>query len=42
MFASRVMVIEMQNMALFVLSAAESKQLVTASAKNLSATERSC
>ena len=41
MFSSRVIVIKMQDMALFVLSADDSKQLVTAWAKHLSATERS-
>ena len=41
MFSSRVIAIKMQDMALFVLSADDSKQLVTAWAKHLSATERS-
>ena len=41
MFTSRVMVIKMENIALFVLSADDSKQLVIAWAKHLSATEKS-
>ena len=41
MFSSRVIVFKMLNMALFALSADASKQLVTAWAKHLSATEKS-
>ena len=40
-FTSRVMVTKMENMALLVLSAYDSKQLVIAWAKHLSPTERS-
>ena len=41
MFTSRVTIVKMQNMPLFVFSADNSKQLVTAWVKHLSATERS-